>query len=101
MKATIGDTVIAEAAQDELVKIEGNWYFPPASLSAGVLVESPTAYTCPWKGVAQYWSAEVDGSTVTDAAWSYPEPYPASLDRVGTDYSGYVAFDKSQVTIAE
>jgi hypothetical protein len=31
----------------------------------------------------------------------YPDPYPASFDRVGKDYSGYVAFDKQQVSIAE
>jgi len=35
-----------------------------------------------------------------DAAWSYPDPYPASFDRVGQDYSG-VAFDKKQVTFTE
>jgi hypothetical protein len=33
------------------------------------------------------------------AAWSYPDPYRVSFDRVGNDYSGYVAFDKRQVTI--
>jgi uncharacterized protein (DUF427 family) len=43
----------------------------------------------------------VDGSAHHDAAWSYPEPYPSSFDRVGKDYSGYVAFDKEQVTISE
>jgi uncharacterized protein (DUF427 family) len=41
------------------------------------------------------------GSTHHDAAWSYPDPYPTSFDRVGKDYSGYIAFDKQQVTIAE
>jgi hypothetical protein len=29
------------------------------------------------------------------------EPRPASFDRVGKDYRGYVAFDKQQITIAE
>jgi uncharacterized protein (DUF427 family) len=40
------------------------------------------------------------GATHHDAAWSYPDPYPASFDRVGRDYSGYVAFDKKQVAVA-
>jgi uncharacterized protein (DUF427 family) len=39
------------------------------------------------------------GATYHDAAWSYPQPYPASFDRVGQDYTGYVAFDKGQVTV--
>ena len=29
-----------------------------------------------------------------DRAWSYPTPYPSSFDRVGKDYSNYVAFWK-------
>jgi uncharacterized protein (DUF427 family) len=41
----------------------------------------------------------VGGSVYHDAAWSYPEPYPGSFDRVGHDYTGYVAFDKKQVTV--
>ena len=53
MKATIGDTVIAEADDDQIIRIEGNAYFPPSSVKDGVLVESPTPYTCPWKGECQ------------------------------------------------
>jgi uncharacterized protein (DUF427 family) len=41
----------------------------------------------------------VNDSIHHDAAWSYPDPYPASFDRVGNNYSGYVAFDKQQVTV--
>ena len=33
-------------------------------------------------------------SSVTDGAFSYPAPTPSSFDRVGQDYSGYVAFWK-------
>jgi uncharacterized protein (DUF427 family) len=39
------------------------------------------------------------GSSHHDAAWSYPEQYPSSFDKVGRDYRGYVAFDKEQVTV--
>jgi uncharacterized protein (DUF427 family) len=88
MRASIGDTVIAEADEADLVKIEGNWYFPPASIAADRFEESPTPYTCPWKGQCQYF--HVDGHP--DAAWSYPEPYPTAIERVGRDFSGYVAF---------
>jgi hypothetical protein len=40
------------------------------------------------------------GSAYHDAAWSYSHLYPATVDRVGKDYSGYVAFDKRQVTFS-
>lgn len=48
MKATLNDTVLAEAEQDDLIKIEGNWYFPPASLKKELFESSDTPYTCPW-----------------------------------------------------
>ena len=99
MQAIIDGTVVADAPESELIAIEGNYYFPPASISAGLLSDSPTPYTCPWKGAAQYHDITVGGSAHHDAAWSYPEPYPASFERVGKDYSGYVAFDKRQVSL--
>jgi uncharacterized protein (DUF427 family) len=99
MQATIDGVVVADAKDDDLISIEGNWYFPPASLTEGAFSDSPTPYTCPWKGVAQYHDVSTPGGAHHDAAWSYPTPYPASFDRVGKDYSGYVAFDKKQVTL--
>lgn len=100
MKASIDGTVIAEALESDLITIEGNNYFPPSSLAAGALRDSATQYNCPWKGDALYHDVVVGDSAHHDAAWSYPTPYPASFERVGSDYSGYVAFDKVQVTIA-
>ena len=94
--------VVADALESDLITIEGNYYyFPPSSLSAGAFSDSPTPYTCPWKGTAQYHDISAAGTAHHDAAWSYPDPYPASFDRVGKDYTGYVAFDKRQVAVAE
>lgn len=101
MKVTINETVVAEAATSDVISIEGNYYFPPSSLVADAFSDSPTPYTCPWKGVAQYHDVSVAGTTHHDAAWSYPDPYPASFERVGQDYSGFVAFAKDQVSIAD
>jgi uncharacterized protein (DUF427 family) len=100
MKAVIGSTVVAEAPTEDLVKIEGNWYFPPASLAEGAYAKSPTQYHCPWKGDTQYWNVGVGDDVLADGGWSYPDPIPASFDRVGHDYSGYVAFDR-RVTVTE
>lgn len=95
MKAVLGDTVIAEAPKEELISIEGNWYFPPASVNDALLEKSPTPYTCPWKGECQYFSVKsADGTLLQDRAWSYPTPYPTAFDRVGKDFSNYVAFWK-------
>ncbi|KDA05194.1 hypothetical protein DC31_04255 [Microbacterium sp. CH12i] len=92
MKAVLAGKVIAEADESDLISIEGNWYFPLTSVTPGVLVESPTPYTCPWKGEAQYYSAQIDGETHVDQAWGYPHPYPTAFERVGKDISGHIAF---------
>lgn len=94
MKAVLNDIVLAEADKKDLIAIEGNWYFPPHSINQEHLEESRTPYNCPWKGDCQYFSVKADGRLLQDRAWSYPRPYPSSFDRVGKDYSGYVAFWK-------
>ncbi len=99
MKAIVEDTVIAEAANDKVVKIEGNIYFPPDSVTVGVLSHSPTPYTCPWKGKAQYHDITVGEMVLKDGAWSYPDIKESATTRVGRDFSGYVAFDTRQVSI--
>ncbi len=101
MKATIDGTTIADASDSDVISIEGNSYFPPSALIADAFSDSSTPYTCPWKGVAQYHDVSAGGSTHHDAAWSYPNPYPASFDRVGQDFSGYVAFDTDQVALTD
>jgi uncharacterized protein (DUF427 family) len=99
MKASINRVVVADAPDSDLIVIEGNYYFPPSSLNAESFSESQTPYNCPWKGDALYYDVAAGGSTHRDAAWSYPNPYPASFERVGRDYTGYVAFDSGQVKI--
>ena len=100
MKAVLGDTVLAEAPKEDLISIEGNWYFPPSSVKSELLIESPTPYTCPWKGVCQYFSVKDGDQVLQDRAFSYPNPYPTSFDRVGKDFSNYVAFWK-EVKVTE
>lgn len=94
MRALLGDRVIAQAPREELISIEGNWYFPPSGVDFSLLAESPTPYTCPWKGECQYYSVLARETVLDDRAWSYPTPYPSAFDRVGRDFSGYVAFGK-------
>ncbi len=92
--AVLNGTVLAEASDADVVHIEGNVYFPPSSVRADLLEQSPTPYTCPWKGECQYWSVRDGDGVLQDRAWSYPQPYPTAVTRVGKDFSGYVAFWK-------
>lgn len=100
MKAVWNDQVIAESPKEDLIYIEGNWYFPPASVRQEYLEKSPTPYTCPWKGVCQYFNVVHDGKTNQDNAWSYPNPKTSAIDIVKKDFSNYVAFWRD-VKVAE
>ncbi len=84
-KAVFHGTVIAESQETELV--EGNHYFPPASVRQEYLQPSDTHTVCPWKGTASYYNVVVDGAEGKDAAWSYPEAKDAAKR-----FEGYVAF---------
>lgn len=92
MKAIWKGIVIAEAPKEELIFIERNWYFPPERVNKEFLKESPTPYTCPWKGECQYFNVGKDDDWSQDSAWSYPEPKPSAIEKVKKDFSGYVAF---------
>jgi len=101
VQAWLGETVVAEADEERLVQIEGNLYFPPDSVKWEYFEDSSTSYTCPWKGNAQYWNVRPGTWAHPDAAWSYPQPQASAVERVGIDFSGYVAFDPVEVTLLE
>ena len=77
-RAIWNDTVIAES--DDIVTVEGNAYFPPASVNRDYLIPSYTTTQCPWKGTASYYTLRVDERDNTDAAWYYAEPKPAAAE---------------------
>lgn len=86
-KAIWNGAVLAESDRCEVV--EGNQYFPSDSIKQDYFKESSTHTTCPWKGVASYYSIEVDGQVNKDAAWYYPTPKEAAKN-----ITGYIAFWK-------
>lgn len=87
MKAIWNNKVIAES--DDTKVIENNHYFPKDSIKEAYFKPSETHTTCPWKGVASYYTLEVDGAQNPDAAWYYPQTSHAAKE-----IEGYVAFWK-------
>lgn len=87
MKAIWNGKIIAESM--DTVVVENNHYFPPSSIQKEYFKKSPTHTTCPWKGVANYYTVEVDEVSNEDAAWYYP----ATSD-LAKNIEGYVAFWK-------
>ena len=78
MRATWNGQTIAES--DETVVVEGNHYFPRASVDEQFVAPSEKTSVCPWKGTASYLSLSVDGQENADAAWTYPEPKDAAAE---------------------
>lgn len=92
MKAVFNGQTIAEADKEDLIFIEGGWYFPTDSIKEEFFTPSDTQYTCPWKGECSYKDVTVDGETAKDGAFSYDTPLDSAIDRVKKDFSGYYAF---------
>ena len=86
-KAIWNGVVLAESDRCEVV--EGNQYFPPEAIAREYFQESDKTTVCGWKGLANYYTLNVNGDSNVDAAWYYADPKPAAQN-----IKGYVAFWK-------
>ena len=86
-QAVWNDTVIA--ASDDIVKVEGNAYFPADALQPEHFRPSTHTSVCGWKGTAHYYDIVVGDEVNPNAAWYYPEPKDAAAQ-----IRGRVAFWK-------
>jgi uncharacterized protein (DUF427 family) len=75
-KAIWEGAVLAESSRT--VEVEGNQYFPYDAIKPEYFKPSVTHSTCPWKGIASYYTVEVNGKQNPDAAWYYPDPKSAA-----------------------
>ncbi|MEM8852786.1 MAG: DUF427 domain-containing protein [Pseudomonadota bacterium] len=51
------------------------YHIPIADVDMSCLVENGHLTVCEWKGAAVYYDLVVDGHTVQDAAYTYPDPF--------------------------
>ncbi|HEY2831212.1 MAG TPA: DUF427 domain-containing protein [Sporichthyaceae bacterium] len=72
------------------------WYIPAVDVDASLLRPSDLHTTCPFKGEAGYWSAEVGGKVYSDLIWTYPTPIPQC-----TAIAGMMSFypDRTQLFV--
>jgi len=92
MRAIWNDKIIAEAKKDQLIYIEGNWYFPPKALKKEYFKPKDKHTACFWKGQACYYQIDVDGVVNEDGAWYYPELKDSAIGTVKKDFTNYVGF---------
>jgi len=78
--AKLDGVVLAES--DDIKRVEGMTYFPVESVKDGVLLDSDTTSRCFWKGKATYFHVQGPGHVATDAAFTYPKPWPLARGMV-------------------
>jgi len=75
----IDGEVLADTVRPRLLFETGlptRYYIPKADVRMDLLTPTDTSTQCPYKGVAEYWSARVGDEEHDDIAWSYPFPIP-------------------------
>ena len=53
------------------------YYIPPQHVAMPLLRPAAGRSFCEFKGIASYWTIEVDGRVSEQAAWSYEQPTPS------------------------
>lgn len=91
-KAIVNGVVVAES--DVFAVVEGNIYFPPEAIKSEYFTETSLHTTCPWKGQASYYTLDVDGKKLENAAWFYPSTKPAAKN-----IENYIAFYSNRVKV--
>ncbi|NQW18388.1 MAG: DUF427 domain-containing protein [Chloroflexi bacterium] len=77
-RAVWNGVVLAES--DDCQIVEGNIYFPPNSVNREFFSDSDHETRCPWKGMASYLNAAVEGENFKNAAWYYADPSSKAAD---------------------
>jgi uncharacterized protein (DUF427 family) len=93
-----GETVIAETSSPLVLRestYPAAYYVPLSDVDPAVLAESDTQTYCPYKGDASYYSVKAADGEITDAIWTYREPYEAVAQ-----IAGHVAFYPDRVSIS-
>jgi uncharacterized protein (DUF427 family) len=83
---TVGGEKLAESDRPVLLDETGlptRYYLPREDVRTDLLRSTDTHTTCPFKGVASYWSAEVGGQEYPDVVWSYDTPIPQAAQITG------------------
>jgi uncharacterized protein (DUF427 family) len=86
VRVEIDGVIVAESASPRILFETGlppRYYLPLSDLRVDLLRPSATETHCPYKGMANYWSVDVNGQLHQDAVWIYRAPFPESQKVAG------------------
>ncbi len=81
VEVTLNGEKLAESDRAVLLDETGlptRYYLPREDVRTELLQPTSSVTTCPFKGQASYWSAQVGGEVYEDLVWSYETPIPQS-----------------------
>jgi uncharacterized protein (DUF427 family) len=89
------------ASTDRAMRLEETglpprYYLPPDDVRMDLFRATSFQTTCPFKGVASYLSADLDGESHDGIVWIYATPKPEA-----TDIAGMLSFypDRTEITV--
>ncbi|MCU1361061.1 MAG: hypothetical protein JWN99_2350 [Ilumatobacteraceae bacterium] len=74
--------------------LPARYYFPQDDVRMELLRPTSFHTTCPFKGEASYWSADIGGETHDGIVWAYPTPIPSAID-----IKDYLSFYPNRTTV--
>jgi uncharacterized protein (DUF427 family) len=63
--------------------LPARYYLPKDDVRMDLLRPTSFQTTCPFKGEASYWSADISGQTHDGIVWAYESPIPAAAQIAG------------------
>src|SRR5687767_7089156 len=90
VRVKFGGETIADSRSALLLMETGQlpvYYFPPEDVRTDLMEATDRHSTCPYKGLASYWTIKVGDRVADNAVWGYLDPLPAH-----PDIKGYLAF---------
>ena len=79
VRVVVGGQTVAETTGAHFLfetNLPVRYYIPGDDVRMDLLAPTDTHTRCPYKGIASYWSATIDGAVHEDVVWSYPDPIP-------------------------
>jgi uncharacterized protein (DUF427 family) len=81
VRVEVGGVVVADTTRPYLLFETGlplRYYIPREDVRMDLLESTSARTQCPYKGVAHYWTVNLDDQQHRNIVWSYPEPIPES-----------------------
>jgi uncharacterized protein (DUF427 family) len=86
IEVTVGGQTLASS--DRALRLDetgspARYYLPREDVRTDLLQPTAQHTTCPYKGEASYWSAQVGGEAYPNLVWSYETPIPGAEQIAG------------------